>query len=91
MDNRIFIVCFEIENVKSQKAFEKFITTHFETQNIMQNVYLVKTDPFMESEKLRDIIFDEIGYNRSIFVMRASIDVAWNLPANLDTWINCNI
>lgn len=91
MNDKIFIVCIEINKQQLRKSFEQTIIGNHTPKKIMENVYAISAPYSFSSEQIRNQINGIFFDNCSVFVMKTSIDAAWRLDAALDVWLRSNI
>lgn len=89
MNDKVFIVAVELNKISSVKKFEEelgFLGMWIKATN---GVYFLKTPFDYTSESIIEKIF--MNERIKIFVMRTSLDAAWNLENSLDEWLKKNI
>lgn len=91
MNEKVFLVCIELNNRRNIYAFESLGIFLGKPKKIMENVYAVRTNYTTTSTNVREAIFSKLGSDFNIFVMKTSIDASWRLSSELDGWLTTNI
>jgi hypothetical protein len=93
MSEKVFIVCVDFQTTAEKVKFENSLrdSQYKEYQILMDRVYAVKAPFFEDSVKLRDFIQGKLGPMCSIFVMKTSLDAAWNIMSASDVWLKNNV
>ena len=85
MNDKVFIICIELNNKNAVAQFENVIRGYSSTYvKIMENTYAVRVSSSYTSEAIRDIVLDKMGGDCILFVMRSSIDAAWMIVDSAD-------
>lgn len=88
MNDKVFIICIELNNKNAVAQFENVIRGCSSTYvKIMENTYAVRVSSSYTSEAIRDIVLDKMGGDCVLFVMRSSIDAAWRIIDAADGWL----
>ena len=93
MNEQVFIICVDLQTTTDKENFEKCLKEgqYRNYQVLMERVYAVKAPLFEDSVKVRDYIRGKMGPMCSLFVMKTSLDAAWNIMTSSDTWLRNNI
>lgn len=91
MNDKVFIVCIEINKQSLRLRFENAVIGKGNPQKIMENVYAVITPYSFNSEQVRNQVNSIFMDNCNVFVMKASIDASWRLDVTTDRWLRSNI
>lgn len=93
MNEKVFIICVDFHTTTDKEKFEKYIkqSQYRNYQILMERVYAVKAPLFEDSVMVRDNIRSELGSMCSIFVMKTSLDAAWNIMTSGDAWLRKNV
>ena len=87
MNDKVFIVGIELNSISSKDKFETYLQDRFGKNGSVQitnGVYAIKV-PFMyTAEQLRGMIL-------AIFIMKSSIEAAWNASPEVGSWLKSNI
>lgn len=91
MNERIFVVCLEINTIKAKKEIEKRLALIGDWVEVLEHVYVVKSaNPFLDSDMVR-MQLQTPSPNGKMFVMKTSIDAAWATSPSVDAWLKTNI
>lgn len=93
MNDKIFIVGIELNSISAKQKFESSLTqlgskSHIE---ITSGVYAIKLPYMYTAEMVRNQISSIFSNNCRLFVMKSSIEAAWNINPNADLWLKSNI
>lgn len=91
MNDKVFIVCVEINKQSLRTKFENTIIGKGNPRKIMENVYAITTPYSFNSEQVRNQINAIFLDDCNVFVMKASIDASWRLDVMTDGWLRSNI
>lgn len=93
MNEKVFIICVDFKTSAEKTEFEKYLANnqYRNYQNLMERVYVVKAPLFEDSVMVRDNIRNKMGETCSVFVMKTSLDAAWNIMTSNDVWLRNNI
>ena len=91
MNDKVFIICIELNNIRAIETFENLLSSMGIWINITLNTYAIKQDSSVTSNNLKMTILNELSRDCRVFVMKTSIDASWNLPANIDGWVKSYI
>lgn len=91
MNDKIFIVCVEINKQSLRDKFEHTAIGKGLPKRIMDNVYAVTAPYSFGSEQIRNQINSLFANSCLVFVMKASVDASWRLPLDIDSWLKDNI
>ena len=92
MNEKVFIVCVEINRIASKNRLEQILSNISSTKiKIVDGVYAVRSSQALDSAKLRDIISSQMGEQIEVFVTKSSIDASWRLNGGAASWLSANI
>lgn len=91
MNDKVFLIAVELNSISAVQKFEDVLSSIGEWKKIVGNVYVLKQTFSRMSENVRVHISNEFGENSRIFIMKTSLDAAWNLDASVDSWLKSNI
>lgn len=92
MNEKIFIVCVELNSIASKNKLEQVLSNISSTKTkIVDGVYAIRVSQILNSSQIRDNILKLIGGQFEIFVTKSSIDASWRLPSDVAGWLNANI
>lgn len=91
MNDKVFIVCIEINKQSLRNRFETTIIGNGSPQKIMENVYAITTPYSYNSEQIRNQVNSIFMDECNVFVMKASVDASWRLDVTTDSWLRSNI
>lgn len=91
MNDKVFIVCIEINKQSLRNRFETTIIGNGSPQKIMENVYAITTPYSYNSEQIRNQVNSIFMDDCNVFVMKASVDASWRLDVTTDSWLRSNI
>lgn len=87
MNEKVFIVCVELNNNVAKQQFEGAIGTLGSWTNIMTGVYAVQCNAEKKSDEVRSILSTALFSQGKIFVIKSSIDAAWSLDQEAASWL----
>lgn len=91
MNEKIFIVCIELNNRSITNRFEDSMQNWGECKKLMTNVYAIKR-PFNETSiDVKNLIDSILGCECVSFIMKSSIDASWFLDVATNDWLKGNI
>ncbi len=93
MNDKVFIVGIELNSISSKNKFESSLAQLGSKSyvEITSGVYAIKL-PFMyTAEMVRNQISSIFSNNCQLFVMKSSIEAAWNISSKADSWLKTNI
>ena len=94
MNDKVFIVGIELNSISSKDKFETYLQDRFGKNGSVQitnGVYAIKV-PFMyTAEQLRGMILAIFSNNCQLFIMKSSIEAAWNASPEVGSWLKSNI
>lgn len=91
MNDKVFIVGIELNNISAYERFEKNNFGMGLPLKIVPGLYCVKTPFDRNSEQLRNTISGIFAGQCRVFVMKSSIDASWRLPMDVDSWLKSNL
>ncbi len=91
MNDKVFIICVELNSLHSITTFENMLRFLGNYQKILPNIYAIKRSQSETSTSLKNYILQRFSNNCQIFIIKSSIDASWNLPINIDSWLKTNI
>lgn len=91
MNDKVFLIAVELNSLSAVQKFERVLSSIGEWKKIVGNVYVLKQSFSRMSENVRVHISNEFGDNARMFIMKTSLDAAWNLDASVDSWLKNNI
>lgn len=92
MNDKVFIICIELNNKNAVAQFEKTIKgISSSCIKVTENAYAIRVSYYYTSEKLRDIVLTKMGGDCILFVMKSSIDAAWRINGEADIWLKSYI
>ena len=93
MNEKVFIVCIDLPTTADKEKFERCLkeSQYRDFQLLMERVYAIKAPLFEDSVMVRDYIRRNIGTMCSLFVMKTSLDAAWNIMSPSDAWLRNNV
>ncbi len=91
MNDKVFIVCVEINRQILRERFEHTMIGNGTPKKIMDNVYALTTPFSFKSEQIRDRINAIFSNECEVFVMKASVDASWRLDVSIGNWLRSNI
>lgn len=88
MNDKIFIVCVELNSRHATEQFNSIISSiSLSYKKIVDNVYIIRANYTSTSEVIRDRIIAQFSGQCSVFVMKSSPDAAWRIPSDVDVWL----
>ena len=93
MGEKVFIICVDLQTSADKDKLEKsFKESQYRNyQILMERVYAIKVPHFEDSVRVRDFILGKLDYKCQVFVMKTSLDAAWNIMTSSDAWLRENI
>lgn len=92
MNEKVFLVCVELNNIASKNRLEQALSNISSTKiEIVNGVYAIRVSQMLNSSQIRDNILQQIGGQFEIFVTKSSIDASWRLSGNVAGWLNAYI
>ena len=93
MNEKVFLICIDLQTSSEKEKFERFLkeSEYRNFQILMERVYAIKAPLFEDSVMVRDNIRRKMGPMCSIFVMKTSLDAAWNIMTSSDVWLRNNV
>lgn len=87
MNEKVFIICIELNNKVSIIKFESLLNQLGPWKMVIPNVYVIRRDYSLTSEVIRQEIFGKFTNQCKLFIMKSSIDASWNLTTDVDSWL----
>lgn len=91
MNDKVFLIAVELNSISAIQEFEKVLSSIGEWKKLVGNVYVLKQPFSRMCENIRVHISTNFGKDLRIFIMKTSLDAAWNLDASVDCWLKENI
>ncbi len=94
MNDKVFVVGIELNSISSKVKFETYLQGRFGKSGyieITNGVYAIKVPIIYTAEQLRTLILGVFSNNCQLFVMKSSIEAAWNASPEVDSWLKSNI
>lgn len=91
MNEKVFIVGIELNNITAITKFENALNTIGEWKKVVTGLYAIKKDFSTTSDLLRQMIWVNFTNECQLFIMKTSLDAAWNLNPETDGWLRNNI
>lgn len=92
MNYKVFVIGIELNSINAKKAFEAFLSSTGMWNRISDGFYIVKPSSSIPSSlELKNRIPLVCYQDGQVFVMRTSIDAAWNTRAEISGWLSSNL
>lgn len=93
MNEKVFIICVDLQTKTDKEKLENCLKSsqYQNYQVLMERVYAVKAPSFVDSVMVRDFIRGKLDFNCPVFVMKTSLDAAWNIMSSSDVWLRNNV
>ncbi len=91
MNDKVFLIAVELNSMSAIQNFEKVLSSIGEWKKLVGNVYVLKQPFSRMCENIRVHISTNFGKDLRMFIMKTSLDAAWNLDASVDRWLKENI
>lgn len=94
MNHKVFVIGIELNNLQSKRGFESYLNSIALNgwKSISDGCYIVKPNTNIQSSmELKNRIPTSYYANGQLFVMKTSIDAAWNVRGDINTWLSSNL
>lgn len=94
MNHKVFVIGIELNSLQSKRGFESYLNSIALNgwKSISDGCYIVKPNTNIQSSmELKNRIPTSYYANGQLFVMKTSIDAAWNTRADVSGWLSTNL
>jgi hypothetical protein len=93
MGEKVFIICVDLQTTADKEKLESGLkgSQYSNFQVLMERVYAVKAPQYVDSVMVRDFIRGKLDFKSPVFVMKTSLDAAWNIMSSSDAWLRNNV
>ena len=93
MNHKVFVIGIELNSLQSKKNFESFLFSLGGSWKLISDgCYIVKPGIMIQSSMdLKNKIPTAYYSDGQLFVMKTSIDAAWNVRGDINTWLSSNL
>ena len=94
MNHKVFVIGIELNSLQSKRSFESYLNLIALNgwKSISDGCYIVKPNTNIQSSmELKNQIPASYYANGQLFVMKTSIDAAWNTRMDVSGWLSTNL
>lgn len=94
MNHKVFVIGIELNSLQSKRSFEAYLNSIASNgwRNISDGCYIVNPNILIQSSMdLKNRIPQSYYTDGQLFVMKTSIDAAWDTRADVSNWLSINL
>lgn len=94
MNYKVFVIGIELNSLQSKRNFESYLNSIATGgwKRISDGCYIVKPNTSIQSSmEFKNRIPSSFYIDGQLFVMKTSIDAAWNAREDVNNWLSTNL